>query len=124
MAVALWRVYYDDGSTVDSTTPLEDVRGDGVQVIVQRDDAPGDVYAVGRELLFDADYYCWRGDRWFRCDLYGLFDYLRAPGLKKVLAGRTATRMAYKTAMIRAQADMDFPPKSAWQAGEARIARA
>lgn len=113
-----WRVFYDDGTTVDSRTPLEDVRGDGVQVIVQRDDAVGDLYAVGRELLFDADFYCWRDDRWFRCDLYGLFDYLRLPGLKKVLAGRTAHRAAYKAALLRAQQDTDFPVKSALQAGE------
>lgn len=113
-----WRVYFDDGATVDSTTPLEDVRGDGVQVIVQRDDTPGDVYAVGRELLYDADFYCWRDDRWFRCDLYGLFDYLRHPGWRKVVAGRTAHRAAYKTALLRAQQDSDFPLKSARQAGE------
>ena len=81
-----------------SATNVRDVRGEGVQAIAQRDDDPGDAYAVGRELLFDADYYCWRfatpetTGRWFRCDLYGLFDYLRRPGWKKVLAGRTADR--------------------------------
>lgn len=89
-----------------------------MQAIVQRDDTPGDVYAVGRELLFDADYYCWREGRWFRCDLYGLFDYLRQPGWKKVLAGRTASRTAYKRAVLAAQTDSDFPVKTAMQAGE------
>ncbi len=116
-----WRVYYDDGSTCDSTTSVEAVRGDGVQVIVQRDDALGDVYAVGRELLFDADFYCWRDGRWFRCDLYGLFDYLRQPGWTKVLAGRTAHRTAYKRALAAAATDAQFPPKSARQAGETRL---
>lgn len=117
-----FRIYYDDG-TADSGTPLEDVRGDGVIVIVQADDAPGDPYAVGRELLFDADYYCWRLEdrRWFRCDIRGLFDYLVAPGMKKVLAGRTVQRAVYKDALRRAQADPDFPVKSAIQAGESRL---
>lgn len=116
-----WRVYYDDGRSQDSNLGLEWIRGEGVQAIVQRDDTPGDIYAVGRELLFDADFYCWRGDRWFRCDLYGLFDYLRQPGWKKVLAGRTADRAAYKRAVLAAQNDPDFPPKSALQAGEHRL---
>jgi hypothetical protein len=116
-----WRVYYDDGTTYDGdvwTAPC-----DGVQVLVQRDDAAGDLYAVGRELLFDADFYCWRveAERWFRCDLYGLFDYLRSPGMKKIVAGRTAPRDAYKGALLRAQADPDFPVKTARQAGEGRL---
>ncbi len=120
-----WRVYFDDGTCEDSSSStVESVRGDGVQVIVQRDDAPGDPYAVGRELLFDADYYCWRDERWFRCDLRGLFDYLHAPGWKKTLSGRTAHRTAYKLALMRAQLDADFPLKSARQAGEARLSDA
>jgi hypothetical protein len=113
-----WRVYYGDGSVVDWRTPLEDVRGEDVIVIVQSDDAPGDQYAVGRELLYDADYYCWRDGGWFRCDLYGLFDYLRQSGLKKVLAGRWVPRHAYKAALSAAFYDPDFPVKTANQAGE------
>lgn len=121
-----WRIYYDDGTTHDSSTPepTGNERGVGVLVIVQADDAPGDPYAVGRELLFDADFYCWRARdaRWFRCDLYGLFDYLASPGLmKKVLAGRMVERDVYKSTLIAAQGDPDFPPKSAVQAGEERL---
>jgi hypothetical protein len=122
--VVQWRVYYDDVPPQDSlNATVMGVRGEGVQAIAQRDATPGDPYAVGRELLFDADFYCWNfnDERWFRCDLYGLFDYLRRPGFKKVLAGRTANRAAYKRALIAAQSDPDFPPKSAIQAGEERL---
>lgn len=122
----LYRVYYDDGSMTLSDGNRDfvaELDGEGVIVIVQEDSDPGDPYAVGRELLFDADYYCWRAAdlRWFRCDLYGLFDYLRRPGWKKVLAGRTVPRDIYKATLIKAQNDPDFPVKTAIQAGEGRL---
>ncbi len=116
-----FRIFYDDGSTYSGE--VWDAPGDGVQVIVQCDDAAGDPYAVGRELLFDADFYCWRAQesKWFRCDIFGLHDYLRVAGGKKVVFGRTAPRSAYKAALIQAATDPDFPLKSARQAGEDRL---
>jgi hypothetical protein len=119
--VVRFRIYYDDGTTYDGDPWMAPC--DGVQIIVQKDDAAGDPYAVGRELLYDTDFYCWRVEQqqWFKCDLYGMFDYLRAPGPKKVLAGRTALRSAYKAAIVRAIQDPDFPLKSAKQAGEERL---
>jgi hypothetical protein len=117
-----WRVYYADGSTYDGA--VADAPGDGVIVIVQADNTPGDPYAVGRELLFDADFYCYRvrEDRWFRCDVFGLHDYLRTPGhMSKVVFGQWAARSVYKATLIRAQQDPDFPVKSAMQAGERRL---
>lgn len=126
-----WRVYYDDGSVFDNFTPRlvgmvhepMFAPGSGVIAIVQDDDAPGDVYAVGRELLFDADYYCWRMEenRWFKCDIRGLFDYLDSPGWKKVLAGRTAPRSVYRSVLIQAINDPNFKVRSAVQANEARL---
>lgn len=121
-----WRVYYDDGSIADNfalnhTVPT--APGVGVLVIVQEDNDLGDIYSTGRELLFDADYYCWRveEERWFKCDIHGLFDYLAAPGWKRVLAGRTAPRSAYRAALINAQNDPSFSPRSSAQANEQRL---
>ena len=117
-------MYYDDGTTHDDSAGIIAAPGAGVIVVVQDDNDPGDIYAVGRELLFDADYYCWREEeqRWFRCDLRGLFDYLLTSGWKKVLAGRTAPRSVYRAVLQRAQNDPDFSIKSASQRGEERLA--
>lgn len=119
----LWRAYYDNGTTSDSEWDIRKVPTEGVIVMVQKDDAPGDPYAVGRELLFDRDYYCWdvKQGRWFGCDLYGMNDYLRREGWKKVLFGRWTERSNYKSLLLKAQGDPDFPVKSALQAGEERL---
>ena len=45
-------------------------------------------------------------------------DYLRRPGWKKVIEGRTTDRAIYKQTLLAMQADPDFPVKSALQAGE------
>lgn len=116
-----WRIYYDDGTTCDSETRVDQVRGDGVIAIVQRDDALNDPYSTGRTFCMDRDYYCWRDREWIRVDLAGLLDYLRLPGWKKVLQGRTIDRATYKTVLGRALYDADFPAKSAYQEGEARV---
>lgn len=109
-----WRVYYGDGAALsDEDCSLEALPGENVIVVVQSDDVPGDVYATGRQLTYDRDFYWWEGDRWVGGDLYGLFDYLRRPGWRKVLAGRTVIRDKYKKALARAVADPDFPPRTA-----------
>ncbi len=117
-----WGIYYDSGDVVRADAcQVENLTAEGVVVIVQRDDAIGDVYAVGRELIFDRDYYCWQDGRWFGCDLYGMNDYLRRSGWKKVLFGRWTDRANYKALLLAAQFDPAFPPKSALQSGEERL---
>lgn len=115
-----WRIYYD-GGTADWRQAVETIPGEGVIAIVQADDTPGDPYAVGRQVLFDRDFYWWEGDGWVMGDAYGLFDYLRRPGWKKIVAGRTVDRRRYKATLTQAVTDPDFPVKTARQAGEARL---
>lgn len=108
-----WRIYYDDGRTCDSSSsPLEHVSCDGVIVIAQED---GD---VGRELLHLKDFYYWDSGKWYGCDCYGLFDYLRRPGWKKMVAGRNTTHANYHALMDRARLDPWLPFKTARLTGE------
>lgn len=107
-----WRIFYDDGSTCDSSSvPLENTHCDGVIVIAQED------ADVGRELLHLKDFYYW-DDRWVGCDLYGLFDYLRRAGWKKIVAGRNTTHANYHALMDRARLDPWLPYKTARLTGE------
>lgn len=104
----LWRIYYDDRPPVDdSMCAPEDTPGLGVQVIVQPDKD------AGSELLRMADYYWWDRDRWWRGDIFGLWDYLQRPGPKVVRFGRTIEKEAHQEIYHRAKYDPDFPRKSA-----------
>lgn len=107
----MFRIYYDDGSTSDD---LEKAPGVGVIVIVQLD------ADAGRELLHRKDFYYFERGRWFGCDLYGLFDYLARPGMKKVVAGRNTEHRNYHLLYERARLDPDFPAKTAFLTGEDR----
>lgn len=102
-----WRIFYDDRTSFDWDSGLENAPGLGVLVVVQEDED------VGRELLHMKDFYYWDEGRWMGCDMIGLIDYLQRPGLKKVLIGRNTTHQNYHSTMLRAQNDGDFPPKSA-----------
>lgn len=106
-----WRIYYDNGDAWDSDMGLEDAPGRGVLVIAQAD------ADVGKELLHRKDFYYFDG-RWFGCDLFGLWDYLERPGLKKVVAGRNATHRNYHATYERARTDTDLPYKTALLTGE------
>lgn len=110
-----WRVYYDDGSTFDSTQGApNDAPGLGVQAIVQ-------VHPdVGREILTRFDFYYFVHDLgvWWASDLFGTIDqFVHHPKTRGALkAGRNAA--AYDAIMKRAMTDPDFPAKSARLAGE------
>lgn len=105
-----FRVYYDDGSTDDSSTPLENVRGHGVIGIVQDDNEPYDAYKTGRELLYGSDWYWVDFEQgvWMRGDLFGMQQYLIAPGPKKVLAGVLTNRTNFHAVLTRMREDADF----------------
>lgn len=107
-----WRAYYDDGSTFDG--PVEDAPGDGVVGIVRADEALEDFpYTCGRELLYGKDHYWWESDRWLGGDTYGRDDYLRRPGWRKVIAGRTLRRVQFEAIKHRMETDPEFPVMSA-----------
>lgn len=108
----MYRIYYDDGSTYDREVELAPC--DGVIIIVQDDPD------VGREILHIKDFYYWEHGRWWGCDHYGMEDYLRRPGWKKVVAGRNTFYQNYSDLYDRANKDEDFPPKSAFGLTEAR----
>lgn len=116
-----WRIYFDSGAVADDGThAVEDVPGEGVIVIAQAHDDPGDPIRSGRQLLYDTDFYYWEA-RWYKCDAYGRDDYLRRPGWRKVLAGRNTTTANYHALLTRALTDPDLPTKSAWSPGERRV---
>jgi hypothetical protein len=112
-----WRIYYGDGSIFDSSQGNpEDAPPDNVQIVVDRDPE------VGRVLLTSfAGFYWFEAGRWFACldqQGYGLFDYLRRPGLKIVKFGRTMETEAFREIYARAAQDTGFPRKSGWRPNE------
>lgn len=108
----MWRVYYDDGSTYGPGETVEHAPGEGVIAIAQSD------ADVGREILHRKDFYYWERGRWFGCDLYGLYDYLRRVGWRKVIAGRNTEYRNYSAIFDRACSDPALPPKTARLVGE------
>lgn len=110
-----WRVYYDDGRTYDG--PVELAPCDGVQVVVQQDQT------AGVERLYYKHFYVWSFEfsRWLGLGdqrapgdgHWGLFDYLRRPGWKKIIAGRTVPYHTFSLILDIAQRDPDFQMKSA-----------
>lgn len=109
----MWRVYYDDGTTGDSTNfSPEIVPALGVLCVVQPDPD------TGRHRLSKVDYYWFENEEWWGGDLFGLFDYLTRPGLKVVKFGRTVDNETFRRIMAIADADPDFPARSGWKAGE------
>lgn len=107
-----WRIFYDNGATFDG--PVELAPGDGVIGIVREDVSPADFpYTNGRELLYGKDHYWWNGERWLGGDSYGRDDYLRQPGWRKVIAGRTVPRVQFESVKQRMETDPEFTQMSA-----------
>lgn len=112
-----WRIYYDDGSTFDN---LEGGPADapalGVIAVTSID------AEVGFWTARSADYYCYDPDRftpyWEGVDIFGMWDYLALPGMKRVLFGRTIPNREYEKILHRAMHDPDFPPKQGWRPNE------
>ena len=107
-----WVIFYDDHIVRSTDGPLEDVPCDGVIVVAQED------ADVGREILHRKDFYYWEHGRWFGADRYGMEDYLRRPGWKKIVAGRNTSPAMYHALMDQARLDPFLPSKSARLTGE------
>ena len=105
-----WRIWYEGGSSYSNLdgSPF-DAPPDGVMVIAVR--AP----AIGRQLFANRDYYWWDTIEsfWFGGDIFGLYDYLRRPGPRKVLFGRMVRNEEYQLCAQLALDDPSLPVKSA-----------
>lgn len=106
-----WRIRYKDGAVFDNLQgePWEAPRLK-VQIITQISDE------TGRYNQTQSDYYVWRDGRWYGCDLFHVWEYLfvdvrdHPPA---VLAGYTIDTPAYLAILRDAEADPDFPARSA-----------
>lgn len=108
-----WRVYYGDGTTVESDGfPVDRVPARNVQVVVQ--DHP----SVGWSMVHTRDFYIWADERWRGVDQFGLYDYLCEPGWKRVLFGRTINRDDFNTIYQQAKRDTKFARKSGFTRDE------
>ena len=98
-----WRIYYDDGSTVDSSTTTADQSPKlGVIAVVQTDPERG------RIVIHRFDFYWYEHGEFWGSDIFGLWDYLTRPGMKVVLFGRTVATALYSEIVQRACNDTDF----------------
>lgn len=105
-----WRIYYGDGSTFDGRDgPASDAPARDVQMIAVADPDHG------WYLVRSTDYYWWLpNDTWNGGDIFGLFDYLIEPGLKRVLFGRTIETARFRAIFDRAMNDPEIPQKTGW----------
>lgn len=102
-----WAVYYADGTrATDADTAVESVPTRGVIVVAESDPD------TGRILLHGDDYY-WYDDGWFGGDIFGLWDYLARPGMKRVLFGRSVVADQYEAVMAQAREDDYLPERTA-----------
>ena len=118
MSMALaWKIFYGDGSTFTSAdgSPYDAPRL-GVQCIVGPDPD------VGRYTVSDKDAYWWveKAGRWTGGDRTGERLYMLRERHPVVLFGEWITDPEYNACIAAANADPDFPPKTAWDRGETR----
>lgn len=101
-----WRIFYDDGTTFDSTQgEPHEAPAWGFVCAVGYDDADK------RYVMCGWDHYCFdRGaDQWWGCDMVGWLDRSLRGVMYAHKAGRTVTNAQYKAIIKAAQDDADFP---------------
>ena len=110
-----WRVYYEDGSTFDSSqgSPFDAPRV-GVEVI-SYEDSLGEFY-----MLSQACYYYYEPGRpewgWWHADQWGIFDHLQRAAQPLVLFGRHTTSANFTEIEKQALADL-AGKKKGWRRG-------
>ena len=130
-----WRIYYGDGSTFSNQdgTP-EDAPIANVQVIVQPH------LMSGRYWQTMCDYYVYWSDHWVGTDIAGVLDFLVDSGLLQwgseidaavivqravntglVKLGRTLEKKRYYAILKQANADPNFPRRTAYLSDEWKI---
>lgn len=102
-----WVIFYDDGSSFSSDDGGPgDAPRDGVQVVSIANDR------VGRVHWHQRDYYCWHDNEWISRDIHGVMDYLRQPGIEKiVLQGRAIAYRRFVAVLELARYDTRLPMK-------------
>jgi len=106
-----WRIYYDDGSTFDSSmgTP-EDAPSHGILVIVFPDEDHGRLVMQGWDWYF----YHGKEKNWWGADVHGLLDQLlHNLTVRALKQGRNSPSNVWRETLVRATNDPDFPPRSA-----------
>lgn len=111
-----FKVFYGDGTTATDETPPDLLPKTNVQVIMVEDPEHG------RAFCRTDDFYIWTeldgSMSWTGCDIFGLWDYLQAPGEKVVLFGRTLGTQDYREVLGQAMNDDYLPEKTAWHRQE------
>lgn len=97
-----WRIYYGDTSIYsDASGDPYDAPPDNVQAI-----ASEAACERGFTLCHSKDFYWWtESDGWYGGDLFGLWDWLRQPGPKKVIFARSIPTDEFKAILARAGAE-------------------
>lgn len=104
-----WKIYYGDGETYNNTSGSPfDAPARNVQMIAVADPNHG------WYLCRSNDYYWYHPeqDHWQGGDIFGLWDYLIQPGVKKVLFGRTISNEEYTSILTHAYNDPEIPQKT------------
>ena len=102
----MWRIYYDDGSTFDSTQGSpEDAPAWGFIAAVGYDEA-GDRY-----IMHGWDHYCYdkEAKQWWGMDWVGLIDRLTLNRIYAYKVGRTVTKSKWQEILTAISKDPDFP---------------
>lgn len=113
-----WRIWYGDETIFDARNGTAyEAPARNVQLITNANQDHG-WYACRVN-----DYYWYRPetDSWMGGDIFGLFDYLIEPGVKRVLFGRTIADDVYDRIFSKALKDPDLPTKTGWRPDEQRL---
>lgn len=86
----MWAIFYAD------RPPFTDADGSPFGAPARGVLAILDVHA---QVMTGFDFYWWAGAEWIGGDIFGLWDYLAAPGPKTVKFGRTVPDAVYRTAV-------------------------
>ena len=109
-----WRIYYEDGSTFDSSQGApEDAPAFGVICIVETDPT------VGRYIWHRNAFYYYSAGRWFGGDRFDvIMRLLHREPIQALFEGRMTLREVYLSTYKRADQDPDFKSKSGYRSGE------
>jgi hypothetical protein len=102
----IWRIYYHDRSTFDSTMGLPaDAPSTGVVCIVQNHTSKQE---GGYIVTAFKDFYWRENNEWWGSDEVGFWQYMFEPGAKVVKFGISIPTVEFNEIMKKASEDVDF----------------